>query len=91
MDWPALLLPATLLTSKDSVIPPGGVQVRDDEKVCDVTNMVFATVVVTLGVACVLAEGVVWPFSTSIGFVVSTLEKAWMPPAAPVEAEKVQA
>jgi len=50
----------------------------------EVTTMVLITVVVTLGVECDSDEGVVWPFSTSMGVVVSTPTNVWMPPAAPV-------
>ena len=55
------------------------------------TTIALATVVVTLGVRCVAPTGVVWPFSTSIGFAMSTLAKLWIPPTAPpVEADNVQ-
>ena len=42
--------------------------------------MVLATVVVTFGVACVVALAVVCPFSMTIGFDASTPANAWMPP-----------
>src|SRR5260221_12282276 len=72
--------------SKPSVMPPGGVQVLEVAKVCAVTSIVSATVVVMLGVACVKPLAVTWPFSTSIGVVVSKLEKDWMAPGAKVGA-----
>jgi hypothetical protein len=70
-------------------MPPGAVHVREDENVCEVTSIVFATVVMTLGVACAVPLGVVCPFSTSIGLAVSTLKNVWIPPADPVDAENV--
>lgn len=42
--------------------------------------MVLAMVVVMLGVAWVVADGVILPFSASMGVVVSTPVKAWTPP-----------
>jgi hypothetical protein len=42
----------------------------------------LATVVVTLGVAWLNEEPVLWPFSTSIGLALSTPRKLWMPPTA---------
>jgi hypothetical protein len=54
-------------------MPAGGVHVREEAKVCDVTIIALATVVVTLGVACDVELGVAWPFSTSTGVMVSTL------------------
>jgi hypothetical protein len=41
---------------------------------CVVTSSLLAAVVVTLGVAWVKALAVTWPFSTSMGVVVSTPE-----------------
>src|SRR3990172_442298 len=79
-DWPLALLGAGVATSNDSVMPAGGVQVRDDANVCALTTIVFATVVVTLGVACDVPLAVACPFCTSIGVVVSTPEKLWIPP-----------
>jgi len=68
-------------------MPAGGVHVREEDSVCDVTTIVFATVVVTLGVAWVRADGVVCPFCTSIGVTESTPEKDWMPPTINVAPE----
>ena len=53
-------------------MPAGGVHVADELSAWVVTTIVFATVVVTLGVACVSALAVAAPFSTSMGVVVST-------------------
>src|SRR6266850_4710526 len=71
---------APLGLSNDSVMPLGGVQLLEEAKACEVTSMAFATAVVMLGVACVVAEGVIWPFSRWIGFAVSTPVKPWTPP-----------
>ena len=90
MDWPAELGGGHVALSKPSVMPAGDVHVAEDEKVCAVTSTVFATVVLTLGVGCVSADGVVAPFSTSIGLAVSTPEKLWMPATALVDPESVQ-
>jgi hypothetical protein len=77
--------------SNDSVIPLGGVQLFEDAKACEVTTIALASVVVTLGVACVVLEAVVWPFSMSIGLAVSTPEKAWIPPTVKLEPPTVHA
>ena len=58
IDMPVALL-APLARSKDSAIPEGGDHVPADARPCEVTTMVLARVVVTLGVACVVADGVV--------------------------------
>jgi hypothetical protein len=70
-------------------MPAGGVQVADEEKLCALTTIVFATVVDTSGVVCESPFGVACPFSTSIGTAPSTPENVRMPPAEPSEASKV--
>ena len=78
-----------LATSTASVMPAGGVQVAALLKEWEVTSMVLATMVLTLRVECVKPLRVFWPFSTLMGAAVSTPEKVWIPPADPVEVEKV--
>jgi hypothetical protein len=56
-------------------MPGGEVHVAEEANVWLVTSIVLATVVVTLGVACVSALAVAAPFSTSTGVAVSTPEK----------------
>ncbi len=57
--------------------------------VCDVTSIVLAVVVVTLGVSRLRV--VVTPaFSTSIGAVVSTPEKVRIPPVAALNPRELQ-
>jgi len=81
---------ARLATSYTSVIPAGAVQRSEDEYSCAVTIMVFVTVVVTLGARnVVVTAAVIDPALTLIGVVLSTPEKAMMPPSLPVLAEKV--
>ena len=59
--------------------------------VCEVTSIVLATVVVTLGVDGVVVVDVVEaPFSTSMGFAVSTPEKLTIPPAAALKPRLTQ-
>jgi hypothetical protein len=77
--------------SKLSVMPEGGFQLAAEEKVCEVTSTVFATVVLTLGVGWVSAPGVVRPFSTLSGLAALTPEKLWMPPTEWVDPPSVQA
>src|SRR5258706_5973838 len=77
----------SLATSNVSVMPVGGVQVALVANAWIVTTMVSATVVVTLGVACVSPLGVFAPDSTLIGVVRSTPVKLMMPPAEPAEVE----
>jgi len=72
-------------------MPEGGVQLDEEAKACEVTSIAFATVGVTLGVACVSAEAVLWPFSMWIGFAVSTPVKPWMPPTPKLVPLTVQA
>ena len=79
-----------LAASNASVMPAGGVQLAHEENAWLVTSIARAVVVVTLGVLCVSETAVFCPFSTSTGDEVSTPLKAEMPPADPVEAEKVQ-
>jgi hypothetical protein len=64
--------------------------VAADVKLTLATSIVLATVVVTLGAACVRLEGVAAPPLTSTGAEGSTPENATMPPAEPVDALKVQ-
>ena len=61
-------------------MPLGGVQLLEEAKACEATSIEFATVVLMLGVACVVADGVLWPFSTWIGLAGSTPVKPWTPP-----------
>src|SRR5712691_2746377 len=89
-EIPPRLGTTRLAMSKASVMPVGGVHVADVSKACAVVIIVFATVVVTLGASWVRALGVDRPVSISIGFVVSTPENDWMPPADPVDVPKVQ-
>jgi hypothetical protein len=80
---------ARLATSTTSVVPVAGVQRLDDEYMCAMTSMVFATVVITLGAVKLVVEIVVSvPAFTLIGVVLSTPVKARIPPALPVFAEK---
>jgi hypothetical protein len=53
-------------------MPAGEVQVAHEEKLCAVTIIVLATVVLMLGVAWLKLLAVFWPASASIGFPVST-------------------
>ena len=78
-----------LATVNASVMAVGGVHVAELANACEVTSIALATVVVTLAVACVRPLGVFWPASTSMGLTVSTPEKVWMPPAAPVDVSNV--
>jgi len=89
IEIPAVFGTVTLAVSKASFMPAGGVHVAELEKSCDVTSIAFATVVVTLGVVWVSPFAVFCPASTLIGAAVSTFENVWMPPAEPVEVEKV--
>ena len=73
-----------------SVMPAGGVHVLEEAISRAATIIVFATVVVRLGPAIVVVVVVVRePPLTLIGLALSTPEKAMMPPALPVLAEKV--
>src|SRR5262245_9516329 len=71
----------SLAMSNASVMPVGGVHVALVANSWNVTTIVFAVDVVTLGVECDNPVAVVWPFSTLIGAAVSTPEKLRMPPA----------
>src|SRR5688500_11464224 len=82
MAWPAEVGVAGVAISNPSVMPEGGFQLAAEEKVCEVTSMVFATVVLTLGVGWLSECDVVRPFSTLIGLAASTPEKLWIPPTA---------
>src|SRR5205814_175574 len=64
---------------------------RDEAKACEVTTIAFASVELTLGVACEVLEGVGWPFSASTGFAVSTPVKPCTPPTAKVAPVTVHA
>ena len=89
-EMPSTSCTARLATSYTSVMPPGAVQRPEDEYSWAVTIMVFVTVVVTLGaVNVVVVAAVIDPPLTSIGVVLSTPEKAMMPPSLPVFAEKL--
>jgi hypothetical protein len=90
IEIPAGFGTAWLAASKASVMPAGGVHVAEDPKEWEVTSIVLATVVVTLGALCVTELEVACPFSTSMGDEVSTPENAASPPADPVEVENVQ-
>ena len=73
-----------LATSKASVCEDCAVHRADEANSWAVTSMVSATVVVTLGASKVVVAVVMFePALTLIGFVLSTPEKAMMPPALP--------
>src|SRR5438105_1748375 len=60
-------------------MPEGGVQVVELGKLCAVTSIALATVVVMLGVACVMSAGVPCPVATLVGLAVDTPDADWAP------------
>ena len=63
----------------------------DEVNTWDETSIEMAEVVVTLGAVCVSELAPLWPSSATIGDTESTPLNALMPPADPVDAEKVHA